>query len=53
MITTHPDYMNFDGHGNNIEEYPIAYYIEFLNYVRERYSGQYYACFTKEINTFL
>ncbi len=42
LLNTHPDYMNFDHTNLGIEEYPVEYYLDFLEYVREKYEGQYW-----------
>jgi hypothetical protein len=42
FLNTHPDYMNFDGASGSLEEYPASHYIDFLEYVKNRYSGRYW-----------
>lgn len=42
LINTHPDYMSFNGSGKSVEEYPVQRYREFLEYVKERYEGEYW-----------
>lgn len=42
LLNTHPDYMNCDSGKLSFEEYPIAYYEEFLKYVQSKYKGQYW-----------
>jgi hypothetical protein len=34
--------MHFDGGKLGMEEYPTDYYREFLEYVKEKYEGQYW-----------
>jgi hypothetical protein len=34
LLNTHPDYMNFSGGDCTVEEYPVRFYREFLEYVR-------------------
>lgn len=41
-LNTHPDYMSFDGAVLGQEEYPVAYYLDFLNYIQTKYAGQYW-----------
>ena len=41
LLNTHPDYMSFDGTQGR-DEFPVAYYEEFLQYVREKYRGMYW-----------
>jgi len=42
LLNTHPDYMSYNGEKLSIEEYPAEYYEQFLNYVKEKYQGQYW-----------
>ncbi len=52
LLNTHPDYMNFSGDKLDIEEYPVRYYKEFLEYIKSRYEGQYWHVLPKEIANF-
>ena len=52
LVITHPDYMNFTGEGNCIEEYPVQMYEEFLGYIKSKYEGQYWQVLPKEIARF-
>jgi len=52
LLNTHPDYMNFDGKKLGLEEYPADYYLEFLEYVKERYKGQYWHVLPREMARF-
>ena len=49
LVAAHPDYMNFNGNKLTIQEYPIQYYEEFLNYVKSKYKGQYWHVLPKDI----
>ena len=42
LINTHPDYMYFHGKKLGKEEYPVSYYEKFLEYLKEKYAGQYW-----------
>ena len=42
LVNTHADYINFDGGKLGDEEYPISYYFDFLNYVKQKYCDQYW-----------
>ncbi len=42
LLNTHPDYMSFDGRKLGLEEYPVEYYAEFLQYVKFKYEGLYW-----------
>jgi len=52
LLNTHPDYMNFDGTRCSLEEYPISYYTDFLEYVRSQYSGQCWHALPRELAEF-
>ena len=49
LISTHPDYMNFNGASLDTEEYPSKLYKELLDYIKERYEGQYWHALPKEM----
>jgi len=42
LFNSHPDYMNFNEQKNGPEEYPVAYYTEFLEYIKSKYKDQYW-----------
>lgn len=42
LLNTHPDYAALDGSKPNQEEYPVCLYENFLNYIKERYDGQFW-----------
>jgi len=48
FLNTHPDYMCFDK-TNNGREYLVSRYIEFLEYVKTEYTGQYWHVLPKQI----
>lgn len=48
-LNTHPDYMNFDGAAPSYEEYPADLYIDFLEYIRTKYAGQYWHVLPNEM----
>ena len=52
LLITHPDYMNFDGTDLGDEEYPVKYYIEFLEYIKTKYKEQYWHALPNEIARF-
>jgi hypothetical protein len=52
LINTHPDYMKFDDGKCGLEEYPVKYYQEFLEYVKDQYEGQYWHCLPREMARF-
>lgn len=49
LITTHPDYMNFEERPCSFEEYPVKYYQNFLQYIKDKYQEQYWQALPKEI----
>ena len=52
LIITHPDYMSVNGKKQGSEEYPVGYYKSFLEYVQERYGGQYWHVLPREMSSF-
>lgn len=52
LVNTHPDYMNCGGGVCTGEEYPIAFYEQFLGYVKSRHGGDYWLALPEEIARF-
>lgn len=52
LLTTHPDYMDFNGENPGIEEYPVRYYKEFLSYIKLKYDDRYWHVLPGEISRF-
>jgi len=52
LLITHPDYMNVCKTRCDVEEYPSRYYVDFLEYVRHKYDGQYWNVLPKELVQF-
>ncbi len=52
LLNTHPDYMDFSGEPSSFEHYPVGLYVEFLEYVRDRYMGQYWNALSRELARF-
>ncbi len=52
LLNTHTDYMSFEGEKTGSETYPVEYYIEFLEYVKATYAGDYYQSLPSEIARF-
>jgi len=52
LLITHPDYMNFSERSKSIEKYPAKYYEELLNYIKGKYSGQYWNVLLKDLANF-
>lgn len=52
LLITHPDYINSQNGSCAMEEYPIEFYRELLEYVKDKYEGQYWHQLPKEIARF-
>ena len=52
LITTHPDYMNFNNGRLQADEYPADRYGAFLKYLLDNYSGQYWHVLPREMAEF-
>ena len=52
LFNSHPDYMNFNEQKNGNEEYAAEFYIEFLEYIKQRYKDQYWHALPKDIAHF-
>ena len=49
LLDTHPDYMSFNGSPQTATEYPVAFYREFLTYLKTRYAGEYWHALPNEV----
>ena len=49
LALTHPDYMSMDGSQQESGEFPIQIYRDFLQYVKDRYCGDYWFALPKEV----
>jgi hypothetical protein len=52
LINVHPDYINFDGGDLALEEYPVQYYEQFLQYVKTRYAEAYWHVIPRDMARF-
>lgn len=52
LLNTHPDYMNFNRGKPGLEEYPIKYYTEFLEYLNNRYENNYWHAVPRKVAQF-
>jgi peptidoglycan/xylan/chitin deacetylase (PgdA/CDA1 family) len=52
LLITHPDYMNFEEKKDGIGEYPLTYFTEFLEYIKNEYKDQYWNALPKEMARF-
>ena len=53
LVNSHPDYMNFNSMKNQAEEYNVQIYTEFLNWIKVRYTGQYWQALPSQITQYL
>ncbi len=51
LINTHPDYMCFEGRPAR-DEFPIAHYVEFLRYAREKYGDICWHALPREVSRY-
>ena len=49
---THPDYMTLENMSPNIDEYPIEFYLDFLEYIKRRYEGRYWGILPTDLVRF-
>ncbi len=49
LINTHPDYLRLDGERASGRTYPVAYYRELLEYVRQRHKDEFWQPLPKEV----
>lgn len=52
LVLTHPDYMTFNHEKPKAGNYPVEYYIKFLEYINNEYKGQYWHVLPKQIARF-
>ena len=52
LLNTHPDYMNFGGAPCSLEQYPVSYYIDLLEYIRTKYGGQFWHALPRDVARF-
>jgi hypothetical protein len=52
LVNTHPDYMNFRGTKNGVQEYSASYYQELLTHIQSDYAGQYWHVLPKDLARF-
>jgi hypothetical protein len=49
LIDTHPNYMALNGASQKSGEYPTELYNELLDYIRSRYSGEYWPALPRQV----
>jgi len=52
LFTVHPDYMNFGGSKQKIDEYPVRYFLDLLRHIQETYQGIYWQTLPREVSRF-
>ena len=52
LLNSHPDWMNFNASKCGLDEYPMHFYKEFLNYAKQRYGEQYWPTLPSEVSDF-
>jgi len=52
LFNVHPDYINFNEKKNRNEEYTVELYIEFLEYIKEKYKDQYWHALPRDVARF-
>ncbi len=51
LVNVHPDYLNFENK-NELEQFPVNYYSDFLKFVKENYEGNYWNALPKDVTTY-
>jgi peptidoglycan/xylan/chitin deacetylase (PgdA/CDA1 family) len=51
LINIHPDYINFENK-TTLEEFPLKYYVELLEYVKRNHANHYWNVLPKDIASF-
>jgi hypothetical protein len=52
LMLIHPNYIHLGERGQGGEEYPLKFYSDFLQYVRNTYEGQYYHVLPRDLARF-
>ncbi len=52
LVNVHPDYMNFNNDQTGNLEYPVKYYEDFLEYIKNRYADRYFRAKPSQITDF-
>ncbi len=53
LVNVHPDYLNFSNTKlNQLESFPVRYYIDFLEYIKTEYKDQYWHVLPKQLAKF-
>jgi predicted glycosyltransferase len=52
LLNTHPDYINFENKRSG-REYPAAFYLELLEYIRSKYKDQYWHASPRDVASYV
>ncbi len=52
LSNSHPDYITFAGQKQQLGEFPVHLYTEFLSWVKQNYAGQYWNALPREVAAF-
>src|SRR5438270_2455690 len=53
LVNVHPDYLRFDYEPKSNRTYPVAFYQEFLHYLRRRYGSGFWQPLPRELSAFV
>ena len=51
LLNVHPDYISFENK-YSLEEFPVKFYVELLDYVNSKYKGLYWQALPKEVGKY-
>lgn len=49
LVNVHPDYIRFEGEAPSARTYPVRFYAEMLEHIRNTYAGQYWQPLPREV----
>ncbi|NIR48086.1 hypothetical protein GWO43_06550 [candidate division KSB1 bacterium] len=52
LLNVHPDYIIFNGSKLGLEEFPAAYYTDFLMHIKRNYEGEYWHALPRQVARF-
>jgi len=52
LLNVHPDYVDFSNERSDPHRFPVRYYAEFLEHVRDRFTGTYWHALPREVAEF-
>jgi glycosyltransferase involved in cell wall biosynthesis len=51
LVNVHPDYLDFSGQGRGKDQYPAAFYADFLRHVTTSHTGLYWNALPRDVTT--